>query len=309
MERGSTSTSNERLEGVLAALRCIGDRTPEVEELPGGLTNLNYKVTAGADRYVVRCAAPHGGLLGIDREREYRSSLAAAEAGVGAPVVEYRPDLGVLVLAFLEARTFTEQDLRDARNLERVAQACRRLHSGPRFGNEFDMFVLQREYLSVALERRMRLPPRYLDHAEQVERLRLALGASARATVPCHNDLLAANILDSGDQLWLIDYEYSGNNDPCFELGNVWSEAELEADHLEVLVAAYFGTATRALLARSRLQALMSQYGWTLWAVIQQETATLDFDFWEWGMKKYERAERTFVDGSLDRLLEAVVQQ
>ena len=96
-----------------------------------------------------------------------------------------------------------------------------------------------------------------------------ALAVRPEPTVPCNNDLLAANFVDDGDRLWLIDYEYGGNNDPCFELGNIWSESLLTLEHLEVLVDSYYGEHLRHKVARARLLGLMARYGWTLWASIQ----------------------------------------
>jgi thiamine kinase-like enzyme len=276
-----------------------------VEELPGGLTNHNYKVTTPRGAYVVRVQASDGALLAIDRDAEHANSLAAAAAGVGAPVHDYLPDLGVLVVGYVPARTFTEADLHDPANLPRVAEACRRLHAGPRFVRDFDMFDVQRRYLAIVRERGFRLPPRYLDFMPVVARIRACLAVRDEGTVPCNNDLLPGNILDDGERLWLIDYEYSGNNDACFELGNVWSESDLPPGHLEELVTAYYGRRLRHKIARSRLLGLMSKYGWTLWASIQDgANDTIDFDFWSWGMEKYDRALTEFTDRALGDLMD-----
>jgi thiamine kinase-like enzyme len=187
--------------------------------------------------------------------------------------------------------------------LARVAESCRLLHTGPRFRNEFNMFRIQRDYLSIVQERGFRLPPRYLDFMPQVDRLAAALTVRDEGTVPCNNDLLAANFLDDGSRLWLIDYEYSGNNDACFELGNVWSESNLTLEHLEALVDRYYGRHLRHKVARARLLGLMSKYGWTLWASIQDGVSTIDFDFWSWGMEKYDRAVKEFTGLDFERLL------
>jgi thiamine kinase-like enzyme len=295
------------VEEILARLECVGARPHAVSELPGGLTNRNYRVRTGAgDDYVVRVAGRGSSLLAIDREHEHVNSLAAAAAGVGAPVVEFRPDLGVLVVGYIPARAFTEHDVREGRNLPRIAAACRALHAGPRFGNDFDMFAVQRGYLEIVTARGFRLPPRYLDYLPAMERVRVALAVRPAATVPCNNDLLAGNLLDDGRDIWLIDYEYSGNNDPAFELGNIWSESDLELGQLEELVGHYWGRRTPAALARARLQGLMSKYGWTLWAAIQDSIAEIDFDFWSWGSGKYERARAEFDGPDFPHLLEDV---
>ncbi|MHB1508774.1 MAG: phosphotransferase [Acidimicrobiales bacterium] len=294
------------LERLLLQLDCIGGRPFQVSELSGGLTNKNYRVKTPEADLVVRVAASNAGALSIDRDNEYHNSLAAAAAGVGAPVVEYRPEFGVLVVGYIAARTFHEEDLRSGLHLARVAAACRRLHGGPRFCNDFDMFELQWRYLSIVRERGYRLPDGYLERSTQVDRIRAALSAKAMPTVPCNNDLLAGNILDDGEQIWLIDYEYSGNNDPCFELGNIWSESGLSLEQLDELVGHYFGSDRVDLVARARLHGLMSKYGWTLWASIQDGEADLDFDFWSWGMEKHSRAVAEFEGDEFDELIDTV---
>jgi thiamine kinase-like enzyme len=278
----------------------------DVVELHGGLTNRNFKVVAGGESYVVRISGAGSGALAIDRDHEYRNSVVAAATGVGAPVVDYLPEHAVLVIGFIDGRTFTDDDFGRPGVLDRVADACRRLHGGARFVNDFDMFEIQRGYLRLVRERGFRLPVDYLDHLDAVERVRGALAVRAEPTVACNNDLLAGNFIDGGDRIRLIDYEYSGNNDACFELGNIWSECHLDDDQLEHLVTAYYGRRRADKVARARLQGLMSQYGWTLWASIQEATSDIEFEFWPWGMEKYERAVATFRGPGLDRLVEDV---
>jgi thiamine kinase-like enzyme len=280
-----------------------------VSELAGGLTNTNYKVETAAGAFVVRVSAKDAGLLAIDRENEYENSVAAAEAGVGAGVVSYLPDRGVLVLEFIEGQTQTAEDLRRGDKLDWVAAACRRLHGARRFRDDFDMFEIQPRYLHLVQERGFRLPDGYLDYEPQVRRIEQAMAVRDEGTVPCNNDLLAENFIDVGDGFRLIDYEYSGNNDACFELGNVWSEANLSLEQLDELVGHYYGRPLANKVARARLWGLMSKYGWTLWASIQDSVSDIDFDFWGWGMEKYERAVAEFEGPDFERLLEDVQRE
>jgi thiamine kinase-like enzyme len=279
-----------------------GPRT--VCELPGGITNRNYKVTTPDGTFVARVSSAGSELLAIDRDCEYRNSVIAAAAGVGAPVIEYRPEDGLLVLGYIEGRTFGNADVAAAGNIARVAQACRRLHSGGRFGNDFDMFDIQRRYLSVARSRGFRIPDGYEDLMPAFDAARAAVGARELGTVPCNNDLLAANFIDDGERIWLIDYEYSGNNDACFELGNIWAECHLSVDALAELIAAYYGRPLRSRIARARLLGLAGKYGWTLWGAIQSAASPLDFDFWSWAMERFEGAAAGFTADDFGRLLE-----
>lgn len=305
----SSSVGEVELTALLDRIPAASGHPRTVEDLPGGLTNRNLKVTSPQGAVVVRISASDGSLLSIDRDHEHANSTAAARAGVGAPVVDYLRDDGVLVVGFLEGRTLGNADMLDPAILPRVADACRRLHAGPRFVNDFDMFEVQRRYLDVVRQHGFRLPDRYLEFMPVVDRIRGALDVRPPATVPCNNDLLPENFIDDGERLWLIDYEYAGNNDPCFELGNIWSEAAMPVGHLEALVGAYYGRPSRARVARARLLGLMSKYGWTLWASIQDGGRSADFDFWSWGMEKYDRAVAEFDGPDLDRLIEDVQRE
>ena len=293
------------LDGLLDLVPALRDRQ-SVEELAGGLTNTNYKVVTPEGAFVVRVSAKDAGLLAIDRENEYLNTVAAADAGVGAAVVDYVPEQSLLVLEFIEGTTQTSADLRRGDKLDWVAEACRRLHGARAFRDTFNMFVIQRRYLRLVQERGFRLPERYLEFEPQVRRIEAAMAVRDEGTVPCNNDLLAENFIDVGDRFRLIDYEYSGMNDACFELGNVWSESNLSLPQLEELVGHYYGEHLANKVARARLWGLMSKYGWTLWASIQDGVSQIDFDFWTWGMEKYDRAVAEFDGPDFDQLVDDV---
>jgi len=303
-EPGATLLTPE-LTALMDRVPALQDPSREVAALSGGLTNRNFKVTTSGGCYVVRISSRTSDLLAIDREAEYRNSVSAAAAGVAPKVVDYLPGMGVLVIDWVDGHTLDDSDMHSARNLGWIARACHRLHDGPRFVNDFDMCRIQRQYLATVDRQGFRLPARYLEFMPAADRIRAVLSEHPVPTVPCHNDLLAANFIAGTHQLWLIDYEYSGNNDPCFELGNIWSEAALPIEDLEELVTDYFGGHRPDMFARARLQGLMSKYGWMLWASIQDGISTLDFDFWNWGMEKYERAVAEFTDPVFESLLDA----
>ena len=293
-------------DSLLDKVEVFRGRERSIGELAGGLTNRNFKVTTSDVSYVVRVSSRESVGLSVDRDNEYRNSVIAASSGVGAPVVAYLPEDSVMVVGFIDGPTFTDESFSQPGNVARVALACRRLHDGPRFVNDFDMFEIQRRYLGLVRDQGYRLPAEYLGFEGDVERIRGALAVRGEPTVACNNDLLAGNFIDDGDQVRLIDYEYSGNNDPCFELGNIWSECHLTDDQLEHLVTSYYGQRLVNKVARARLQGLMSMYGWTLWASIQEATSEIEFDFWPWGLEKYERAVEMFRGPHLDRLVEDV---
>jgi thiamine kinase-like enzyme len=295
----------------MLALEQVMDEVPELADpgrsvapLPGGLTNANYKVVTAAGTYVLRRWSDDTGLLAIDRDNEYENSVRAAEVGIGAGVVAYLPEHNTMVMEWLEGTTLSAAELRRGTVLDQVAAACRRLHGARRFRDDFDMFEIQPRYLEIVRRRGFRLPERYEEFEPQVAAIREAFAVRDEGTVPCNNDLLAENFMLTASGMRLIDYEYSGNNDPCFELGNVWSESGLSLAQLEQLVGAYYGRPARHKVARARLWGLMSKYGWTLWASIQDGVSEIDFDFWSWGIEKYDRAVAEFDGPDFERLLE-----
>jgi len=293
------------IEQIMDSVAELADQGRTVSALSGGLTNANHKVVTATGAYVVRHWSEESGLLAIDRDNEFHNSVRAAEVGVGARVVAYLPEQRALVLEWIEGRALSAADLRrGGALLDEVAAACRRLHGARRFRDDFDMFEIQARYLEIVRARGFRLPERYDEFEPHTAAIRDSLAARAEATVPCNNDLLAENILRSPAGLRLIDYEYSGNNEPSFELGNLWSESGLSLGALEQLVSAYYTRRSMAKLARARLWGLMSKYAWTLWASIQDGVSAIEFDFWGWGLEKYERAVAEFDGPDFELLLD-----
>jgi thiamine kinase-like enzyme len=153
------------------------------------------------------------------------------------------------------------------------------------------MFRLTEYYLNLCRERGIEIPKGYPERMPIVTDIEKAMSVKPLGTVPCNNDLLAENYIHDGEKLWLIDYEYSGNNDPTFELGNTCQEMQFNDDQIKEVCAAYFGDATPQMIARMKLNMIMSDVGWGLWAAIQANISTIDFDFWGWALERWGRAE------------------
>jgi len=300
------TSAAEDLDVIFDQVPSIAARPRTVTELPGGLTNRNFKISTINGTFVARVASGGSELLAIDRQNEYRNSMRAAAAGVGAPVIDYQPSVSVLVLGFLEGRTLANADVADPDRLRRIARACRQLHGAERFDGDFDMFEIQRRYRSVVAERGIAIPAGYDDLMDKFDAAARALAVGDEGTVPCNNDLLAANFIENGEKIWLIDYEYAGNNDACFELGNIWGECQLPDEALAALVAEYYGRPLRNKIARATLLGLAGKYGWTLWGAIQAAVSPIDFDFWSWAMERFQGAVAGFSAPGFDRLLDEV---
>lgn len=284
------------IEEVVAAIPAWSASRVRIAPIAGGLTNHNYRVEVDGVPHFVRIPGPGTDLLAVDRTNELHNTRAAAQAGVGARVLHHLPAWDVIVLEWLDAATMSNETMQAPGSPTRIAETLRRLHAGPRFRDDFDMVALATRYLAAIDERGFDVPPGYHGHLGAIPRIDAALRARPIPAVPCHNDLLAENYLDDGERLWIVDYEYSGNNDPTFELGNTAQELGFDDARLRELVAAYFGEATSALLARCRLQMIMSDVGWTLWAAIQARISPIDYDFWGWALERWARAQ-AMIDG------------
>ncbi len=282
------------IEDVLQRASTFRGREVAVSELSGGLTNTNYLVEAADERFVARIPGRSTELLAVDRANERHNAAAAATTGISPRIVEVLEDLDVMVIEYVDGTTMSSERLRTPAMARRIASSLRRLHAGPRFLKDFDMFRLTEFYLDVCAEHDVRIPDDFQDHLGDVSAIERALGARPLPTVPCHNDLLAENYIDDGTQLWIVDFEYSGNDDPAFELGDTAQECGFHPDLRAALCETYFGEATPALMARMDLQAVMADVGWTLWAAIQAKISSIAYDFWGWAEERWDRARTAF---------------
>ena len=294
------------IEEVVSKIEDWQGKDSSIQPLSGGLTNTNFRVTVDGTPYFIRVPGESTELLAIDRNNEVHNTKAAAEAGVAPKVLYHLPEYNVMVLKFLDGQTMSKAALNQPGMPTRMAQAIKRLHAGPRFYSDFNMFRLTDYYLKLCGEREIKIPEGYLERMPVVARIAEAMSVRPLPTVPCNNDLLAENYIDDGEKLWLIDYEYSGNNDPTFELGNTSQEMEFDDAQIHEICNAYFGDASADKIARMKLNMIMSDVGWGLWAAIQAKISTIDFDFWGWATDRWGRAVQKMDSAEFPRWLEEV---
>jgi len=275
-----------------------------VSQLSGGLTNENYLVESGGQKYVMRIPGQSTELLAINRANEVHNTKAAATTGIGPRVLEHVPGLDVLVLEFIAGPTMSAKTLQSKGMAARMAASFRRLHGSPRFLEDFNMFRLIEYYLGIVDQHQVTIPEDYREWLPAVARIEGAVAAGALPSVPCHNDLLCENFIDDGSALRIVDYELSGNNDPCFDLGNTAQEAEFDQGQRSTLCESYFGRLDARQLARMNLFALMSDVGWTLWGAIQARISAVDFDFHGYYTGRWERAVQVLHSDDLSRWIE-----
>src|SRR6266550_1953967 len=272
-----------RVDEAVAQVTTWKGMTVNVSQLSGGLTNENYLVEASGQKYVMRIPGQSTELLAIDRANEVHNTKAAATTGIGPAVLEHISSLDVLVLEFIPGTTMSAAALQSKEMAARMASSFHRLHSSPRFLKDFNMFRLIEKH-------QIAIPAGYRERLPAVAQIEKAVATGELPAVPCHNDLLCENFIDDGSALRIVDYELSGNNDPCFDLGNTAQEAGFDQDLRAALCESYLGKVEGRQLARMNLFALMSDVGWTLWGAIQARISTVDYDFRGYYTGRWERA-------------------
>jgi thiamine kinase-like enzyme len=270
-----------RLEASLAALR----GTPS--ELDGGITNRNFRVTLGDGEYVVRLPGKDTELLGIDRDAERMANEAAARLGIAPEVAAALDDC--LVTRFVACAPIDAGELADG--VEEIARDLRAFHDcDVHLPTRFAVPELLGDYAAIVGERSGTLPAEYAEAVLLADRICAALTLDRPR--PCHNDLLAGNVIRAQDdgRLLLVDWEYAGMGDARFDLGNLSVNNDFDEATDERMLAAYYGKppsdSQRSALALMRV---LSDAREAAWGVVQGEISELDFDFDGYAREHFER--------------------
>jgi thiamine kinase-like enzyme len=267
----------------------------EPEPLAGGITNTNFVVKDKGERFVVR-VGDNIPVHMVMRFNEIAAARAAYEAGI-SPEIVYS-ETGIFVMRFIDGKTFDEPDVREPHNLERIISLVQTCHTeipkyfkGPAL--VFWPFHVCRNYIQTAREGNSRMIdalPRFIEITEELEEtvgeIKLVFG---------HNDLLAANFIDDGDRLWLLDWDYAGYNTALFDLANLSSNNELSSKQEDRILEAYYQQPVTDRL-RHRLAAMkcVSLLRETLWSIVSEIHSSLDFDYEDYTAKNISRFENAY---------------
>lgn len=267
----------------------------EPEPLGGGITNTNFIVDDRGERFVVRVGEDIP-VHGVMRFNEIAAARAAHAAGI-SPEIVYSTD-GVFIMRYIEGRTLTEPEVREQQNLERIIHLIQVCHNeipkhfkGPAL--IFWPFHVCRNYIHTAREGSSRMIdslPRFLDINEELEKtvgeIKLVFG---------HNDLLAANFIDDGKRLWLLDWDYAGYNTALFDLANLSSNNELSPQQEDWILETYYNhPVTDRIRRRIAAMKCVSLLRETLWSIVSEITSTLDFDYVSYTSKNLSRFENAY---------------
>lgn len=281
---------------VLEAIERIPQITTPAEKVHaeelGGLTNQVYRIVHNDGEHLLRIPGA-GTEEYIDRTVEAHNTRQAAAAGVGAEVIYFDETDGLMLCEYLaDHRTMSPQAFRaDNAAVARAGEALQRMHgSGTQFKFRFELFSMIDQYLEVLRRKGCPIPDGYHEVVAEAEAVRRALEQNPQELAPCHNDPLCENFLDSGSRIRVVDWEYSGMNEPLWDVGDLSVEAGLSDEQdLELLSAWAGGSYRDSDLGRMKIYKAMCDLLWTLWGLVQYINDNPAEDFWAYASERFER--------------------
>ena len=278
------------------------DADLEIRPLAGGITNRNFVVTAHGVQHVLRLPGERTELLGIQRTHEAQAARRAAALGIGPPVLGDSPGAGTLITllvpgAHLQGRAFVDR-------LPEVVDLLRRWHRSEPLPNAFAVHRVVERHAADAASHGVAVPAACQALQRASLRIEAAFARAPVPLVPCHNDLLPANLLFDEKRVWLLDYEYAGMNDAFFDLANLSVNAGLDEAADEHLLHLYFGNSSKAAWARLHLMKVMSELREGMWGILQQAISQLDTDFAAYASERFANCERLVAASQFETWLE-----
>lgn len=253
-----------------------------------GMSNQNYLLKLDQKKYFVRLGSPFREALGTNTERERLVTLCAASLGLAPSVLAEDITLGILITPFIESKSV---DLHQEVELKRVVKLLKVLHNSTLefpFSSSPEQIIVS--YLEQLEKLEIPLTPKQKNIIDSRPKL------SPATLAPCHLDVWSKNVLDDGQRLWLIDWEYGAMSDPLFDLASLSSAEFFTDEEMERLLNFYDPSATKESQYRLRQWRILADIRWGLWALIQKKCSTLNFS--------YDNVAQTFFEQAEDRSLE-----
>ena len=275
----------------------------------GGLTNLVHKVEMDTQSVVVRIPGP-GTEEYINRSIEAHNAKVAAKVGVSPKVIYANADSGIMITETVQNIETMSPDLFKERKEapKRAGLALAKLHnSGETFEFRFELFSMIDEYLAILSTKNVDFPDGYHEVVNAARPIKELLEEANLPLAPCHCDPLCENFLDDGNIMWIVDWEYSGMNDPLWDLGDLSVEAGMsDLQDLELLKA-YFGRdPTDQETARMIIYKAMCDLLWTLWGLIQHADKNPAEDFWVYATTRFARCKELMQHSTFQDHLKAI---
>jgi len=281
-------------------------RSIEVEELTGGITNRNYKITADGDCFVLRLGGNETQFLGIDRKHEYDCSALAWQVGIAPEPVAFLEPEGYILAQFISGKSMPADEIGIEENIRRVVKSMKAYHALDFFPGSFSPFRVAEEYAKTARSFDVELPDKMDWYLEKSREIETAMYRTPLELHPCHNDLLNGNFIDDGTHIRILDWEYAGMGDIFFDLGNFAVQHDFNDEQDEMLLRAYYDGTSDSQRAHQKLMKIMSDLREAMWSQVQMGVSKLEFDYAGYGQKYFDRFEASTTRDEYQRWLREV---
>jgi thiamine kinase-like enzyme len=260
----------------------------KVNPINAGITNINFEVIVGGKSFFLSIPSSSSELLNIDYKNKYYNNKICGKINISPKITHFIESENLLVTEFIKSKTSSLSKFQSSKEIEQLVKSIKLLHNANPFLENFNMLsqisyyqnILKKDYMPQKLNR----------YVNNIKSLKNKLYLPNHKLVPCHNDLLAENIINKNNQIFIIDFDYSGNNDPCFELGNLSVEMEYDDEQINKLVKSYYGEINENIISRVNLQGVVSDIGWSLWSYVQVKNSNLNFDYNAHAIYRLEKA-------------------
>ena len=260
----------------------------KVNPINSGITNINFKVNVDKRVFFLSMPESDSELLNIDYRNKYYNNKICGDIKISPRVVHFIESDNLLVTEFIKSKTTSLTKFQSSKEIKQLVKKIKLLHNAKPFLRNFNMLSQISYYKNILKEEH--LPKELFKYVNNIETLKQKLYLTKDKLVPCHNDLIAENIIKKDNQIYIVDFDYSGNNDPCFELGNLSVEMEYDDEQINKLVRFYYGEINENIISKVYLQGVVSDIGWSLWSYVQAKISNNNFDYSMYGLNRLERA-------------------
>jgi len=260
----------------------------KVTPVDNGLTNINFEVIVDKKSFFLSMPSSNSKLLNIDYKNKHHNNKICGEINISPRVIHFIESENLLVTEFIKSECSSLEMFQDFKTIKQLVESIKLLHNAKPFLRNFNMFNQISFYQNI-LDKNY-LPKNIFKYVNNIKTLERKLYLENDRLVPCHNDLLAQNIINKDNQIFIVDFDYSGNNDPCFELGNLSVEMEYNEQKIDKLIRSYYGEINENIISRVNLQGIVSDIGWSLWSYVQVKNSNFNFDYTAHAIYRLERA-------------------
>ncbi|MGL4867029.1 MAG: phosphotransferase [Cetobacterium sp.] len=291
IKRNEEAEKTQEIKNLLTTILDIKLVDIDEIEVLGGMTNRNYLVTINNKKYVLRVAGA-GTINIINRYSEKRNAKEVSKIGVDKELIYFNEETGVKISEYIEkAETLNPETSKKKINLFLTSNLLKRLHtSNIKFENRFNVFDEIKKYESLIKNKEVIYTKykNYLENREHIFNLEKILKKNGMIIVACHNDTVPENFIKNDkNEIFLIDWEYSGMNDPMWDLAAHSLECNFSQKEESVFLENYFEkNIKREGLLRIECYKVLQDFLWSIWTILKEESGD---DFGTYGVDRYTR--------------------